>query len=186
VLTPDTQDAVLRRLDVVWRLVLRSVLLIEVALLVASFAAPLLARDTDPDDNDPARTSRLLPGLIAYINATPSQFGDSDRHPIDVPGGVWMTRIVLVLLLVALVMALLATCGLAIEGVSRTTRIVARTSGIMLLVGVVLLALAQIWLSDDHVATPVQPSLLLPLAAGVWLLSVTAARTRMDELDSVG
>ena len=60
-----------------------------------------------------------------------------------------------------------ATCGLAIEGVSRTTRIVARTSGIMLLVGVVLLAVAQIWLSDDHVATPVQPSLLLPLAAGV-------------------
>ena len=184
-LTPDPQDAVLRRLDVVWRLVLRSVLLIEVALLVASFAAPLLARDTDPDDNDPARTSRLLPGLIAYINATPSQFGDSDRHPIDVPGGVWMTRIVLVLLLVALVMALLATCGLAMRA-EPTTRIVARTSGIMLVVGVVLLALAQIWLSDDHVATPVQPSLLLPLAAGVWLLSVTAARTRMDELDSVG
>jgi hypothetical protein len=183
VLTPDLPDAALRRLDVVWRLLLRSVLLIQVALLLATFAVPMLGRDTDPDDADPARTTRVLPGLLAYVRAQPSEFGDRDRHPLAVPGGVWMTRIALVMLLVALVLVVLATYGLALERVSRSTPIIARIGGILLFAGVGMLAVAQVWLSDDHVATPLQPGLLLPLAAGVWILSVTSARTRMDELD---
>jgi hypothetical protein len=173
-----------RRLDIVWRLVLRSVLLVEGALLIATVTVPMLGRDTDPDDSDPAQTLRVVGGLAAYLGARPSEFGDRDSHPFAVPGGVWLTRILLVVLLVGLLAAATATCRLALESTGRPTRVLARVGGGMLIVSVVLLAMAQTWLSDDHVATPLQPGLLIPLAAGVWLLSATAARAAMDELDS--
>ena len=67
---------------------------------------------------------------------------------------------------------------------SRSTPIIARIGGILLFVGVGMLAVAQLWLSDDHLATPLQPGLLLPVAAGVWILSLASARTRMDDLDN--
>jgi hypothetical protein len=76
-----------RRLDVVWRLVLRSVLLVQGALLLATLTVPMLGRDTDTDDSDPAQTLRVLGGLAAYLGATPSEFGDRDSHPFAVPGG---------------------------------------------------------------------------------------------------
>jgi hypothetical protein len=144
----------------------------------------MLARDTDPDDGDPAQTLHALSGLAVYLGAAPSELGDSDSHPFAVPGGVWLTRILLSALLVGLVAAAIATCRLALDGTGRPTRVMARVGAAMLIVSVVLLAVAQIWLSDDHVATPLQPGLLVPLAAGVWLLSARTAKAAMDELDS--
>ncbi|GAA2103978.1 hypothetical protein GCM10009841_21520 [Microlunatus panaciterrae] len=183
-LTPTSQESVSYRLEVVWRLVLRSALMIEAALLLASLAVPLLGRDTHPEDSDPGVSTRLLASLAAYVTAQPNQFGDRDSPPADVPGGVWMTRIVLVLLLVALILAAVATFGLALDRTGRPTHILARAGGTLLLISVGLLALAQIWLSDDYVATPLQPRLLMPVAAGLWLLSVATAKRRMDELDT--
>lgn len=45
-----------------------------------------------------------------------------------------------------------------------------------------LLALSQLWLGNDEFATPLQPGLLLPVAAGGWLLSLRRARLSWQEL----
>ncbi len=179
----QTDDDALRlagRLDEMWRLVLRSVLLIQAALLLATLIVPLLGIDRDPDDHPSLRSTRLLPGLSFYLTTRFGDFGNTQSHPYSVPGGVWLTRVSLFLLLAALLAAALATAQLASENAGRRTLIVARISAAALIASPILLGLAQHWLSNRTLATPVQPGLVVPLFAGIWLLSIAAARARLD------
>jgi len=179
----QTDDDVLRlagRLDEMWRLVLRSVLIVEGALLLATLIVPVLGIDRDPEDPPSARSTRLVAGLSFYLTTRFGDFGNTDSHPYSVPGGVWLTRITLVLLLIALVVAVVATVRLSFERISRSTLIVARVAGAILIASPILMAAAQHWLSNRTLATPVQPGLLVPMLAGIWLLSIAAARSRLD------
>ena len=179
----QTDDPVLRlagRLDEVWRLVLRSVLLVEAALLLATLIVPVLGIDPDPDSPPPVRSTRLVPGLSFYLTTRFGDFGNTESHPYSVPGGVWLTRITLVLLLAALVVAVVAGVRLSFERTSRSTLILARVGAAVLIASPILLAAAQHWLSNPTLAAPLQPGLLVPILAGVWLLSIAAARSRID------
>jgi len=175
----QTDDHV-RRLEAVWQLVLRSVLLVEGALLLAALIVPVLGVDRDPDDPPSVRSMRLVAGLSFYLTTPVGDFGSTDAHPYSVPGGVWLTRITLILLLAALVVAVVATVRLSFELISRSTLILARVGGAILIASPILVGAAQLWLSNRALATPVQPGLLVPILAGIWLLSIAAARSRLD------
>jgi len=69
---------------------------------------------------------------------------------------------------------------LSFERTSRSTLIVAQVSGAVLIASPILLAAAQRWLSNPMLATPLQPGLLVPILAGIWLLSIAATRSRLD------
>ena len=178
--TDDDARQLAMRLEQVWRLVLRSVLLVEAALLVATLIVPVLGVDRDPGGQSSLRTTRLLAGLSFYLTTRFGDFGSTESHPYSVPGGVWMTRIALFLLLAALVAAAVAAVRLSFENTRRSTLILTRIAGATLIASPVLLAVAQHWLSNKTLATPVQPGLLVPLLAGIWLLSIAAARSRVD------
>ena len=86
----------------------------------------------------------------------------------------------MVLLLAALVVAVVAGVRLSFERTSRSTLILARVGAAVLIASPILLAAAQHWLSNPTLAAPLQPGLLVPILAGVWLLSIAAARSRID------
>ena len=59
--TDDHVQRLAGRLDEVWRLVLRSVLLVEAALLLATLIVPVLGIDRDPDGSPSMRSTRWSP-----------------------------------------------------------------------------------------------------------------------------
>lgn len=170
-----------RRLEQLWRFVRRSVLLVEAGLLLAALVVPVLSFDTDPDDREPATTLALLPAVVRYVGADATDFGDPGSHPYALSGGLWLTRIALLLLVAAIVLAAVATARLGSWNSSRAAHI-SGWVGAGLLIGVPLIVLAgQRWLPDDDVETTVGVGLVVSAFAGAWLVSVLRGIDALEE-----
>lgn len=181
------------RLEAIWRTLIRSLVLVQLALLLACLVVPILGADTDPQDQtDPdygqeLRTLTLLRSIGYYLSGTERQFGSSTAHPYSVPGGSTLSIVFLMVLLVLWVLAVVATARLASDRLvsepgGRVGSRLAMIAGVGLILVTALLTLSQLWLDNDDFATPLQPGLLLPVSAGGWLLSLRRGRLSWQEL----
>lgn len=166
------------RIEAIWRTLIRSLVLVQLALLIACLVVPILGADTDPHDptdSDYGRELRTLtlPRAIGYYLTQPKrQFGSSTAHPYSVPGGTTLSIVFLVSLLVLSVLAVIATARLTSDRRGHLGTRLAMITGVGLILITALLALSQLWLGNEDFATPLQPGLLLPASAGGWMLSL--------------
>ncbi|SMG27421.1 hypothetical protein [Agreia pratensis] len=162
--------------------VLQSLLLIQqrivlIALLVASVVAPLTAIIEQPDADDPVTDAMGIFGSLGYFfQNDPESFGDREIYPLALDAGLTLTRIGLVLLLVAIFCALVTVVNVwARHG--RGPRLTLIVLGIVMIIAAAITYFGLSVLPDGDDATNATPWLLVPVAASaaafyhLWSLS---------------
>jgi hypothetical protein len=164
------------RVDVLQSLLLIQQRIVLIALLVASVVAPLTAI-VEQDADDPVTDAMGLFGLLGYFfQNDPESFGDRDSYPFALDAGLTLTRIGLVLLLVAIFCALVTVVNVwARHG--RGPRLTLIVLGIVMIIAAAITYFGLSVLPDGDDATNATPWLLVPVAASaaafyhLWSLS---------------
>jgi len=162
--------------------VLQSLVLIQqrvalIALLVASVIAPLSAIIEQPDADEPITDAMGLFGSLGYFfHNDPESFGDRGSYPFALDAGLTLTRIGLVLLLVAIFCALVTVVNVWTRQ-GRGPRVALIVLGIAVVIAAALTFIGLSVLPDGGNATNATPWLLLPIGAAaagfyhLWSLS---------------
>jgi hypothetical protein len=145
--------------------------LVLLGLVVASLVAPLTSLVENPDAGDAVEEGRHLFGALGtYFAADATDFGSITGHPYALPGGLWLTRVGLILIVLGLV-AVVVTAWMAPRE-ELTAADVARlaVTSTLLLGGVFAVGLGQAWLPDDEVVTSPSWGLLVVIGCVAWHL----------------
>jgi ABC-type spermidine/putrescine transport system permease subunit II len=177
----DSRILVLRdRQDALRSLFLIQQRLVFLALLAATLVAPLTAIIDSPDSDDPTTESRGLFASIGYFfDRDAEAFGDRETHPYGLDAGLVTSRIGLVLLLIAVVCAVVASLAFW-AGQSRGAKPTHVVLGIVLIIAAALVFLGLSWLPDNDQATSATGWLWLPIAAGAWSFYQIWSSNRLD------
>jgi hypothetical protein len=164
------------RVDVLQSLLLIQQRIVLIALLIASVVAPLTAI-VEQDADDPVTDAMGLFGSLGYFfQNDPESFGDRDSYPFALDAGLTLTRIGLVLLLVAIFCALVTVVNVWTRQ-GRGPRIALIVLGIAVIIAAALTFIGLSLLPDGDDATNATPWLLLPIGAAaaafyhLWSLS---------------
>jgi ABC-type spermidine/putrescine transport system permease subunit II len=179
--TQDSRIQVLRdRQDALRSLFLIQQRLVFLALLVATLVAPLTAITESPDSDDPTIESRGLFASIGYFFDNDAEaFGDRETHPHGLDAGLVTSRIGLVLLLIAVLCAIVASLAFW-AGQSRGAKPTQVVLGIVLIIAAGLVFLGLTWLPDSDQGTSATSWLWLPIAAGMWSFYQVWSSKRLD------
>ena len=164
---------------------LRSLFLIQqravfLALLVATFVAPLTAIISSPDSDDTTTESRGLFASIGYFFDNDAEaFGDRETHPHGLDAGLIASRIGLVLLLIAVLCAIVASLAFW-AGRSRGAKPTQIVLAIVLIIAAGLVFLGLTWLPDSDQGTSATGWLWLPIAAGMWSFYQVWSSNRLE------
>ena len=158
----------------------RQQVVILLGLMVTSLLAPVVSLTEGSDMSDETEIRRpLLGAVVLYFEAEVADFGSLSSRPYALPGGLWLTRIGLVLLIVGLLAVAITCWGLLSADISRATRIKIICAGTVLVLGVLLVWLGQAWLPDDEQGTTTDAAwgLLVAIGCAVWLWHAVQAST---------
>jgi len=177
----DSRIQVLReRQDALRALFLSQQRLAFLAMLIATLIVPLTAVVESPDSDDPNSETRGLFGSIGYLfDHTADDFGDRETHPHGLDAGLITSRIGLVLLLLAVLGAIIASLAFWATR-SRGAKATQVVLGIVLIIATGLVFLGLTWLPDGDQATSATGWLWLPMAAGAWSFYQLWSSKRLD------
>ena len=177
----DSRIHVLReRQDALRSLFLSQQRLVFLAMLVATLVVPVTAVVESPDSDDPSTESRgLFASIGFFFDHAAEAFGDRETHPHGLDAGLITSRVGLVLLLLAVLGAIVASLALWATK-SRGAKPTQVVLGIVLIIATGLVFAGLAWLPDGDQATSATGWLWLPMAAGAWSFYQVWSSSRLD------
>lgn len=144
--------------------------LVLLALLIASLLAPLASITNDPVSSRRTTDQLTLFAGLRYFTATDGrQFGSTTAPPFGLNFALVMTRVGLIVLVVAIFGAII-TLLIVRPGRARAARTFLAGAGGALILSAALTALALWWIPADDASAGPTAWLMLPLMTGIGLL----------------
>lgn len=147
----------------------RQQVLVAYGLVLASLRVPVVSFVNSPGSIESERETEHLFGAIGEYFGGDLDIGSRSTYPYAIPGGLSLTRIGLVVVLVGLV-AVAVTCWPRLDELTGKRLALLTAAAIVPLFGVALVWLGQGWLPNDDLGTHAAWGLLVVAGGGIWQL----------------